>query len=182
MLNHTNKLQRQGIVRFTQNAAEYVPQEPGIYRFITVPFSVSAASKNDALPRYFRLFDATKLDTRNGVSAEYTPDHLPATIEVQTTLSNRTSNTDTSRSIADIASLFPPLYIGQAVDLRSRFNDHATGTNDSQILKNLRQHNLTKHMTFFHWHRCPIAQLQEFESILIQAHFPVFNRRLNQNW
>ena len=97
-------------------------------------------------------------------------------------LQYRTSEPEVSRDIANIASFFPPLYIGQTVDLRDRFHDHTTGTNGSRLLKDLNDNQLSRHMSFFHWHQCTTDQLQEFESILIQANLPVFNRTLNQNW
>ena len=82
-----------------------------------------------------------------------------------------------SEEILGLASFFPALYIGKSLNLRKRFNEHRSGVN-SHIQEWLEQHELAKQLLLFHWQACQTRNLDEFESLLIQANRPIFNRQL----
>ena len=178
MLDFSKYLRQQGIVRFKRNAATYVPRESGIYRILAVPFSYSLRN-GSATATYLRLFDKMRIDVRDQIAARFDNEDDAATIAIQGKLKYRKLESRVeSKPLIELASLFPPLYIGKAVDLRSRFNDHTSG-NNSHVLQDLDRHDLLRHLTFFHWHYCDKEDLDEVESILIQASLPVFNRQLS---
>ena len=179
MLDYTHNLRDEGIVRFRHPAAHYVPKQPGVYRIITVPFSYTASSTTATAAAYLNVFDGYKFDARQQLKARFTSERTGAVLRLRRTRRRHEPNLDEGQAkrILKIAALFPPFYIGKADVLRDRFLDHQRGFN-SNVKDDLERLGLSHYVTFFHWHVCARPDLENLESILIQAYYPILNRKM----
>lgn len=176
MLDHTPYLtSREGIVRFTNQAAQYVPRKPGIYRIFAIPFSY-ASPELETTSRYFDIMNRSRLVHRDNLSATFSTDRNGNHIRIFKRMSPiSVTSSQAHQNVPQMASFFPPFYIGKANVLRNRFLEHASGIN-SHIRDDLHRIGLSHFLSFFHWHLCDASDLQYTESILIQAHRPIMNR------
>ena len=170
----------EGIVRFKKASARYIPEKSGIYRIVVVPAShVGGKSRGSITSLYVSTLNSLKLDVRRRVSAKFARDVSPPALMVRSKESRLGVDSEQicDKALFRAAPLFPPIYIGQARVLRSRFIEHETGSN-SHIRNELKQRGLSEMEAFFHWHLCAVEELDLVESLLIQAHLPILNRKL----
>lgn len=178
MLDYSETLRQQGIVKLKKKANEYVPTVPGIYRILAVPFSYNASDEAATPKKYITSLDRKRLDVRDSVQSNFDNNSGRPNLTIHTTPRYKAFRKVTiSKEILGLALLFPAVYIGKAENLHNRFNDHSSGVN-SHILSDLQEYGLSQHWIFFHWQYCSKDKLLQFESILIQANRPILNRRL----
>ena len=181
MLDYSANLNNQGLVRFRTGAASYVTNDPGVYRILAVPYSYSDGDDPQAImtttTRYLHALDGAGMNVRDKLSAklERKLESHKTYLRIEKKLSQvNTTGDKLLASVLTFASLFPPFYIGQAKNLRSRFRNHVTG-NNSEVSTKLSRYDLSGHVVFFHWQVCPLEDLDGIESLLLQAYKPVFN-------
>jgi len=178
MLDLSRRLKQQGLVRLKTGGAEYVPDTSGIYRVVAVPFSFSPSEGELRLQEYFRALERFRMDIRGVVSAEFVEGAASPTISTKISSRNAAHRSaPNTEELLSLASFFPALYIGKSLNLRKRFNEHRSGVN-SHIQEWLKKHELAKQLVLFHWQSCQTSYLDDFESLLIQANHPIFNRQL----
>ena len=180
VVDYSKYIHDEGLVKFTNSAARYVPDIPGIYHILVVPYSQSAPCVAEPTETYLNAIKHPKLDVRDSPNPRFLPpsNHGEISINIRPRLPHRI--VDGSRkpaSLFRLAAMFPPVYVGQAIDLRRRFVEHDRGIN-SDLRIQLTRHGLANLMSFFKWHRCDPLDLDHIESVLIQAYLPIFNKRM----
>jgi len=156
MLDYTKILEDQGIVRFKAGAANYVTKEPGVYRVVAVPYCYSdgdnLAATMSTLWKYLHALDRAIMNKRDNITAKMKKNNGNDEAFLCINKMPKRVSLKRERSLSlllNFAPFFPPLYIGQTENLRTRFRSHVNG-NNSPILDRLSKHDLLEHAVFFH--------------------------------
>jgi hypothetical protein len=179
MLNYSFILRsREGLVTLDRRSARYVPTSAGVYQVVVVPFSFSSEDQQIEIQKYFNAVTDLKLDHREPLQATTRLFRSGLNLLLRRYVPHNVPNTRvTDGFVRDAASFFPPLYVGQSEDLKSRFLHHCLGINSS-VREQLKALRLDLLLCFFRWHTCSVDCLDALETLLIQAHRPLLNKQL----
>jgi len=177
--NWSHTLRNEGIVQLKASARRYVSPKSGIYLIVPVPFSFGDSASRSIPTLYTKLIRSASIDYREQLtSARHELARDTFTLDLQRRVRDSTAEiTADDTFLAEAGALFPPFYIGQAINLKTRFVDHATGVN-SHVVDDLDQLGLSDCFTVFKWHRCDLRDMDKLERLLIAAHQPILNRNL----
>lgn len=180
MLDYTERTKAGlGVVTFATAAARYVPRTSGIYQIIPIPYSYSDLAQPGLADRYLNAFHGDTLSMSRPVTAEATG----AANKLLLSLSQAGIEPHSHfvkcapEALISVAIMFPPIYIGQADDLKIRFLDHLQGRG-SRVRHELDRMGIADCLTYFRWTEVSNTHLDSVEAVLIKTHQPVLNTLL----
>jgi hypothetical protein len=167
-----------GMVTLDKRSARYVPSSAGVYQVVVVPFSFAAGNQETGIQNYLSAVADLKLDHREPLQATTKLSHNGLDLQLRRSAVRNVPRIHVNDDfVRKAASFFPPVYIGQSEDLKSRFLQHCLGINSS-VREQLEGLQLDPLLCFFRWHTCSVANLDALETLLLQAHRPLFNKQL----
>ncbi|MDF3113102.1 hypothetical protein CFB52_000020 [Burkholderia sp. AU18528] len=180
MLDYTERTRADlGVVTFATAAARYVPRTSGIYQLIPIPYSYSELAYPGLAERYLQALHGGVLSMGRPIAAEV----MAATNKLLLSVSQAGITPHSHfgqcapEALISVAIMFPPIYIGQASDLKVRFLNHLQGRG-SRVREEMQHLGLSDCLTYFRWTEVSEVHLDSIEAVLIKTHQPILNTLL----